>query len=103
VVRKGRHVYHVRETRNAYRTAIRKQRDHLGDPGVDGKILEQATMKRIWTGFSRLRPNVMVEWLTLLLHIWEVTGSNLDPETSYTHQDFRGFLRSLQANAGIVP
>jgi hypothetical protein len=27
--------------------------------------------------------NVVVEWLTLLLHIREVPGSNLSPETGY--------------------
>jgi hypothetical protein len=29
------------------------------------------------------RPNVVVEWLTLLLRIREVQGSNLGPETVY--------------------
>jgi hypothetical protein len=28
--------------------------------------------------------NIMVEWLTLLLHIQEVPSSNLGPETGYT-------------------
>jgi hypothetical protein len=28
--------------------------------------------------------NVMVKWLALLLLIWEVADSNLDPETGYT-------------------
>jgi hypothetical protein len=32
---------------------------------------------------KRKRPNVVVEWLTLLIHIWEVLGSNLSPETGY--------------------
>jgi hypothetical protein len=27
--------------------------------------------------------NIVVEWLTFLLHIPKVPGSNLDPETSY--------------------
>jgi hypothetical protein len=27
--------------------------------------------------------NVVVEWLTLLLHIWEILGSYLSQETSY--------------------
>jgi hypothetical protein len=32
---------------------------------------------------SSLSSNVMVEWLTLQLHILEVPGSNLGPETGY--------------------
>jgi hypothetical protein len=28
--------------------------------------------------------NVVVEWLTLLLHIREIPASNLDPKTGYT-------------------
>jgi hypothetical protein len=27
-------------------------------------------------------PNIVAEWLTLLLYIWEVLGSNLGPQTS---------------------
>jgi hypothetical protein len=49
-----------------------------------------------------IRPNVVVEWLTLLLRILEVPGSYLGPETGYPDCVFRGFLQSLQANAGIV-
>jgi hypothetical protein len=33
--------------------------------------------------YSTPSPNVVVEWLTLLLRIWEVSGSNLRPETDY--------------------
>jgi hypothetical protein len=28
-------------------------------------------------------PNVVIEWLTLLLRIWEVPSSNLGSETGY--------------------
>jgi hypothetical protein len=28
-------------------------------------------------------PNVVVEWLTFLLRIWEVSGSNIGRETDY--------------------
>jgi hypothetical protein len=45
-------------------------------------------------GSSRTLPNVVVEWLTLLFRVREVTGSNLV---------FSGFPQSVQANAGIVP
>jgi hypothetical protein len=31
----------------------------------------------------KLKPNVVVEWLTPLLHIRDVPGSNLGPETGY--------------------
>jgi hypothetical protein len=36
-------------------------------------------------------PNVVVEWLTLLLRIWEVLGSNLGPETGYPDLGFSWF------------
>jgi hypothetical protein len=29
------------------------------------------------------RTNVVFEWLTFLLHIWEVSDSNLVPDTGY--------------------
>jgi hypothetical protein len=29
------------------------------------------------------KPNVVVEWLALLLGIWKVPSSNLGPETAY--------------------
>jgi hypothetical protein len=47
----------------------------------------------------------VVEWLTLLLCIREVPGSNLVPETGYPGRGFFfcGFPHSVQANAGIVP
>jgi hypothetical protein len=47
-------------------------------------------------------PNVVFMWLTLLIHIWEVPGSNLGPETGYP-KVFCGFTQPLQANARIVP
>jgi hypothetical protein len=40
--------------------------------------------------------NIVTEWSALLLHIREVPGSNIGPETAYS------FPQSLQANAGIV-
>jgi hypothetical protein len=39
----------------------------------------------------QVTPNVVVEWLTL--HIWEVPGSNLGPETGYN--DLRIVVFSL--------
>jgi hypothetical protein len=39
-----------------------------------------------------IRPNVMVEWLALLLRIREVPGSNLGPETGYPDRFFVVFL-----------
>jgi hypothetical protein len=47
--------------------------------------------------------SVVLEWLTLLLRIREVPGSNISPETGYPYWFFRGCPQSLQANAGIVP
>jgi hypothetical protein len=43
----------------------------------------------------------MVEWLTLLLRIREVLGSNLDSETGYS-EILRDFPQYLQINARIV-
>jgi hypothetical protein len=47
--------------------------------------------------------NVVVERLTLLLNIQDVTGSNLGKETGYPDCCFRDFTQFIQANAGIVP
>jgi hypothetical protein len=44
----------------------------------------------------------MVKWLTLLLHIQEVSGSNLGPETGYLEM-LHGFHYFLKANARTVP
>jgi hypothetical protein len=38
----------------------------------------------------------MIEWLTLLLHIQEVLGSKLGPETGYPETWFHGSPQSLQ-------
>jgi hypothetical protein len=50
------------------------------------------------------KPNVVVEWLTLLFRIWMVAGSNLDLETSYSDRDFSLFSSAppVQANSGLV-
>jgi hypothetical protein len=45
----------------------------------------------------------LFQLLTLLLHILEATGSNPEPVTATLTKVFRGFLQSLQVNAGIVP
>jgi hypothetical protein len=45
----------------------------------------------------------MVEWLTLLLGIQEVLGSNVSLGTSYPDWSFCGFIESLEANAEIEP
>jgi hypothetical protein len=47
--------------------------------------------------------NVMIEWLTLIIHIPEVPGSNFSPETGYPDGVFRGFPQFLQANVMIEP
>jgi hypothetical protein len=47
--------------------------------------------------------NVVVERLMLLLHIQEIPGSNLGPETSYPDWGgVHGFPQSLQANVMVV-
>jgi hypothetical protein len=45
-----------------------------------------------------ITPNVVVEWLTILLRIREVPGSNLGPGTGYP-EAFHGLLQHFQANA----
>jgi hypothetical protein len=48
--------------------------------------------------------NVVVEWSTLMLRIREDTGLNLCLETRYILAEvLRGFLQSLETNAGMVP
>jgi hypothetical protein len=44
----------------------------------------------------------MVEWLTLLLHNWEVLGSNLDPKTGYPDWGFSWFPHILHSNIMIA-
>jgi hypothetical protein len=48
-------------------------------------------------------PNVVVEWLLLLLRIPEVPGSNIGFKTTYPEWKFHGFPQSIQANTGVVP
>jgi hypothetical protein len=45
----------------------------------------------------------VVEWLTLLLRIWEVPGSNLGQETGYPEQEFALVFFSPSKHAGIIP
>jgi hypothetical protein len=46
-------------------------------------------------------PNFVVEWLTLLVRIREVPGSNLARSRTILIEVFRSVSKSLQANAGI--
>jgi hypothetical protein len=48
-------------------------------------------------------PNVVAEWVTLLLRIREVPGSSLRSITGYPTEVFRDFPQCLQVNAGVVP
>jgi hypothetical protein len=50
-----------------------------------------------------IKPNIVVEWLIFMPRIREVPGSNFGPGQETLTEIFRGFLQSLQANAGIVP
>jgi hypothetical protein len=54
----------------------------------------------IWE--RKVTPNIAAQWWALLLHIREVPGPNVDPETGCSERSSRGFTQSLQANAGIV-
>jgi hypothetical protein len=51
---------------------------------------------------SHCWPNVVVEWLTILLCVRKVPGSNFGLETGYTDLRFSCFSSSHQANSGIV-
>jgi hypothetical protein len=53
------------------------------------------------TGSGRL-PNVVLEWVALKLHILEVPGINMYPQTNLT-EVFGGFPQSLHGNSGIIP
>lgn len=53
-------------------------------------------MELVQCDYTVLRgTSLAAQWLARLLHILEVPGSYLCPETGY--QGFRGFLQSLQA------
>jgi hypothetical protein len=47
--------------------------------------------------------SVMLDWAALILHVWEVPGSNLCPETSHPDRSFLMVLHSPpHANCRIV-
>jgi hypothetical protein len=46
--------------------------------------------------------NVVFGWLTILLHIREVPGSDYASEASCPDGGFRGFPQALQVNARIM-
>jgi hypothetical protein len=50
-----------------------------------------------------IEPNVMVEWLPVLLPIRKVSGSNFVAETSYFTKGLHYFPQYIQENAVIVP
>jgi hypothetical protein len=54
----------------------------------------------VYIYINKNTPNVVIEWLVLLLRIWKVTGSNIASESWLR---FCGFPQSFQANARIVP
>jgi hypothetical protein len=53
----------------------------LGTSGVACWKFYEASIEQ--SIFETRKPNVVVEWLTLLLRIREVMGSNFVPETGY--------------------
>jgi hypothetical protein len=56
---------------------------------------------QLWMGPSHIG-NVKGGWLTVLLRILNVPGSNLGSETDYP-EVYRGVPQCLQANAGTLP
>jgi hypothetical protein len=53
--------------------------------------------------FLTITPKIIVEWLTFLLCIYEVQGSDLSQEANYPDQGSSWYSSVLQAKAGIVP
>jgi len=57
----GGHVARMGERRGVYRVLVGKpeERDHLGDPGVEGRIILRRLFRKldggVWTGSSWLR------------------------------------------------
>ena len=55
------HVAHMGERRGVYRVLVGNlyERDHLGDPGVDGRIILRWIFRKwdvgVWTGWNWLR------------------------------------------------
>jgi hypothetical protein len=47
--------------------------------------------------------NIKVQWLALLLHISQASGSPLSTKTGCPDQGSCGFTQSLQVNSGMVP
>lgn len=63
-------------------------------------------IQHIYDATNLLRRNVLnivVEWITCLLHIREFPGSNFGPQASYLTEVFHYFSQYLQANAVIMP
>jgi hypothetical protein len=45
---------------------------------------------------------VMVEWMALLLYIWEVLGSDLAQRLAFLTEDFHGFFSPLASARRIL-
>jgi hypothetical protein len=60
-MRREGHVARMGEKRDVYRVLVGdlRERDHLGDPGVDGRIILRGALRKwhvvVWTGPSWLR------------------------------------------------
>jgi hypothetical protein len=61
------------------------------DASLALSFITQTCVDLVWNGccvvtvLHPARPDVPVEWVALLLHIWKVMGSNLCPDTVYPH------------------
>jgi hypothetical protein len=75
-------------------------RAHLSQPHKVKRIKHFLPIKQFFINILIL--NIVVEWITLLLHNQEVAVSNISPKTSYP-EVFCGSPQSLQANARLVP
>jgi hypothetical protein len=73
--------------------AIRR-RQHLCTPHCTASnnfSLATFKLRRECSGSYSGKRNVKAEWLTILLRIWEVSGSNFGSETDYSYREFSWF------------
>ena len=64
-------------------------------------ILEIKYIIRVFWTSTPKRPTLRPKWVALLLHIMEILGSNIGPETGYHTWESSWFTQYLQDFDGI--